>query len=132
MELFNSKANLFQISTLLTCLCSKMYITTWTYQFFWMKNVGQKYIYVYILKILSCFFNIINDCILIYQPICHSNRTALKITTSTIVAFYSIFWNTRFQIDSVWQSITIFFKKEKIKNFKYICSMILFNKHIDF
>lgn len=43
-----------------------------------------------------------------------ANRTALPIITAHSVAFYSIFWNTFFQIDSVWQSsVPSFFKKEK-------------------
>lgn len=42
MEQFNYKANLFKISTLLTCLCSKSSITAWAYQFFRTKRLWRK------------------------------------------------------------------------------------------
>lgn len=46
------------------------------------------------------FFNIMNDCVLMYQVMCYANRTALQITTGNTVAFYSIFWSAFFQNDS--------------------------------
>lgn len=75
-----------------------------------------------------------NDCVLMYQVMCHANRTALQITTGNTVAFYSIFWSAFFQNDSAWLSITTspLKKEKKPQNFKNICSMTLFNKDVGF
>ena len=46
VELFNSKANLFKVSTSLMFVFKDL--TTWAYKFFWIKKTGQGYIYLYI------------------------------------------------------------------------------------